>query len=87
MKDLVEGYDPVTAPAILVPRVGHTVSKEGLGIVSRSQINPKTGLTFANARDVVARDIMELRRVYPEIPNSKLQEIIKLNKSMYPEIR
>lgn len=36
MKDLVEGYDPVTAPAILIPRVGHTVSKEGLGIVSRS---------------------------------------------------
>ncbi|WP_176428200.1 RHS repeat domain-containing protein, partial [Pantoea sp. VS1] len=87
MKDLVEGYDPATAPAILVPRVGHTVSKEGLGIVSRSKINPKTGLPFANARDVVARDIRELRRVYPEIPNSKLQELIKLNKSMYPELR
>ncbi|MBP2168747.1 RHS repeat-associated protein [Erwinia toletana] len=87
MKDLVEGYDPATAPAMLVPRVGHTVSKEGVGIVSRSQINAKTGLPFANARDVVARDIWELRRVYPEIPNSKLQELIDMNKVMYPEIR
>ena len=87
MKDLVEGYDPATAPAILVPRVGHTVSKEGLGIVSRSKINPKTGLPFANVRDVVARDIRELRRVYPEIPNSKLQEMNKVSKSMYPELR
>ncbi|BEN54331.1 hypothetical protein SMKC058_15950 [Serratia marcescens] len=80
MKDLVEGYDPATAPAMLVPRVGHTVSKEGVGIVSRSKINPSTGLPFTNARDVVARDIRELRRVYPEIPNSKLRELIDLNK-------
>ncbi|WP_210729181.1 RHS repeat-associated core domain-containing protein, partial [Brenneria nigrifluens] len=87
MKDLVEGYDPVTAPAILVPRVGHTVSKEGVGIVSRSRINSKTGLPFDNARDVVARDIRELRRVYPDIPNSKLKELIDMNKKMYPELR
>ncbi|HID4616176.1 TPA: RHS repeat-associated core domain-containing protein, partial [Pluralibacter gergoviae] len=87
MKDLVEGYDPMTAPAILVPRIGHTVSKEGVGIVSRSKINPNTGLPFTNARDVLARDIRELRRVYPEIPNGKLQELIDLNKIMYPELR
>ncbi|QZY95502.1 hypothetical protein [Pantoea dispersa] len=86
MKDLVEGYDPATAPAILFPRVSHAVSKEGLGILSRSQINPKTGLPFANARYVVARDIRKLRRVYPDIPDSKLQELLKLNKSMYSEI-
>lgn len=36
MKDPVEGYDPATASAMLVPLVGHTVSKEGLGIVSRT---------------------------------------------------
>ncbi|HDS1803294.1 TPA: RHS domain-containing protein, partial [Pseudomonas putida] len=87
MKDLVEGYDPATGPAMLVPRVGHTVSKEGVGIVSRSSINPRTGLPFTSARDVVARDIRELRRVYPEVPNEKLQELIALNKSMYPEMR
>ena len=87
MKDLVEGYDPATGPAMLVPRVGHTVSKEGVGIVSRSSINPRTGLPFTSARDVVARDIRELRRVYPEVPNEKLQQLIALNKSMYPEMR
>ena len=87
MKDLVEGYDPSTAPAMLVPRVGHTVSKEGVGIVSRSRINPSTELPFTSARDVVARDIKELRRAYPSIPNKKPQELIKLNKSMYPEMR
>ncbi|MBN3967986.1 RHS domain-containing protein [Pseudomonas gregormendelii] len=87
MKDLVEGYDPATAPAMLVPRVGHTVSKEGVGIVSRSGLNAKTGLPFTSARDVVARDIKELRRVYPDVPNTKLQELISLNKFMYPEMR
>jgi RHS repeat-associated protein len=87
MKDLVEGYDPATGPAMLVLRVGHTVSKEGVGIVSRSSINPRTGLPFTSAPDVVARDIRELRRVYPEVPNEKLQQLIALNKSMYPEMR
>jgi len=87
MKDLVEGYDPMTAPAMLVPRVGHTVSKERVGIVSRRKINANTGLPFTNARDVIARDIKELRRVYPEIPNNKLQDLIDLNKGMYPELR
>jgi uncharacterized protein RhaS with RHS repeats len=87
MKDLVEGYDPMTAPAMLVPRVGHTVSKEGVGIVSRSKINANTGLSFTNARDVIARDIKELRRVYPEKPNNKLQEFIDSNREMYPELR
>jgi RHS repeat-associated protein len=87
MKDLVEGYDPATGPAMLVPRVGHTVWKEGVGIVSRSGVNAKTGMPFTSARDVIARDIKELRRVYPDVPNAKLQELIDLNKSMYPEVR
>ncbi|MEE4626545.1 hypothetical protein V2L00_22830 [Pseudomonas alliivorans] len=87
MKEFVEGYDPTTAPAILVPRIGHTVSKEGVGIVSRSKVNPTTGLPFTSARAVVARNIKELRRIYPDVPNTKLQELIKLNKSMYPEMR
>ena len=87
MKDLVEGYDPATAPAMLVPRVGHTVSKEGVGILSRSSTNSRTGLPFTGARDVVARDIRELRRVYSDVPNDKLKELISLNKTMYPEMR
>ncbi|MEE4707701.1 RHS repeat-associated core domain-containing protein, partial [Pseudomonas alliivorans] len=87
MKEFVEGYDPATAPAVLVPRIGHTLSKEGVGIVSRSKVNPTTGLPFTSARAVVARNIKELRRIYPDVPNTKLQELIKLNKSMYPEMR
>ncbi|PJG57533.1 hypothetical protein CUC53_17505 [Aeromonas cavernicola] len=87
MKDLIEGYDPKTAPSILVPKVGHTVAKENVGVVSRGMTNPTTGKPFSSARDVVARDIKELRRVYPEAPNEQLQKLIELNKSMYIEIR
>jgi hypothetical protein len=78
MKQLVKNYDLETAPAILVPKAGHTV---GEGVVSRSMNG------FNSARDVIARDIRELRRVYPDIPNSQLQELIRLNKLMYPEVR
>ncbi len=78
MRKAVDGYDPATAPAILVPKVGHTI-KGPNGIVSRSTKGLDT------ARKIVARDIKELRRVYPEIPNSKLQELVKLNKEMYPK--
>ncbi|MDQ1162557.1 RHS repeat-associated protein [Chryseobacterium sp. SORGH_AS 447] len=76
MKRLIADYDPKTAPSILVPKEGHTIGK---GVVSR---NTK-GLT--SARDVVARDIFELRRVYGSqgIPNEALQELIQLNKTMY----
>ena len=65
MKKLVEGYDKNTALAINVPKIGHTIKGEN-GIVSRST----KGIT--RARQLLARDIRELRRVYPNIPNSKL---------------
>ena len=77
MKKLVDGYDPETAPAILVDKVGHTV-KGPRGIVSRKT----EGIT--NVRQLIARDIKELRRVYPDIPNSQLQKLIQMNKEMYP---
>ncbi|WMJ22640.1 hypothetical protein RBG61_11670 [Paludicola sp. MB14-C6] len=80
MKDLVENYNPKTAPAINVPKVGHTISGPN-GIVSRST----NGID--SARQLLARDIMELRRVYDDIPNSALKELIELNKKMYPEMR
>ena len=80
MKTLVNNYDPNTAPAINVPQVGHT--KTGpYGIVSRST----KGIT--NVRQLIARDILELRRVYPDIPNSALRELIDMNYSKYPEMR
>ncbi|MFJ1382450.1 DUF6531 domain-containing protein [Capnocytophaga canimorsus] len=89
MKDLVANYDEMKAPAILVHKKGHNNKNPDLepGIVSRSKINPKTGKPFASVRELLARDIRELRRVYPEIPNSKLQELIDLNKKMYPEMK
>ncbi|WP_180277259.1 hypothetical protein [Chryseobacterium sp. 52] len=42
--------------------------------------------SFTNARQVLARDVFELRRVYGNqgIPNSALQELIQMNKKMYP---
>jgi Pretoxin HINT domain len=80
MKNLVEGYDPMTGPAINVPKIGHTI-KGPNGIVSRST----KGIT--DARQLLARDLFELKRVYPDIPNSKFRELIELNKKLYPEMR
>lgn len=66
MKRYVPGYDPQTAPSILVPKVGHTL-RGPQGIVSRSTSG------ISSARQAVARDIFELRRVYPDVPNSQLK--------------
>ncbi len=77
MGELVPGYNPATAPSILVPKAGHT--RVGpTGRVSTSTDG------FTSARDVVARDIRELRRVYPDVPNSQLQQLIQMNKDLYP---
>ncbi len=76
MKKLIPSYNPKTAPTILVPKVGHTI---GPGVVSRKTAG------FTNVRQVIARDIFELRRVYPDIPNSSLEKLINMNRSMYPE--
>jgi RHS repeat-associated protein len=80
MNKFVENYDPAVAPSILVPKVGHTIRGPN-GIVSRNTAG------FKNARDLIARDVKELRRVYPDVPNEALQKLIDINKSMYPEVR
>ena len=89
MKLLVANYDENKAPAILVNYIGHNKNnpEKSPGVVSTRNLNPNTGKPFSNARELLARDIRELRRVYSNIPNSKLQELIELNKSMYPEMR
>ena len=74
----VSGYDPLTGPSILVPRIGHTRRSLTTGRVSTSS----SGIT--NARDLLARDIKELRRVYPNVPNHALRRLIRMNKRMYP---
>lgn len=75
MKKFIPGYNANTAPSILVPKQGHTL---GNGVLSRGTSG------FSNARQVLARDIFELRRVYPNVPNSSLQQLIQMNKTMYP---
>jgi len=78
MDKFVAGYELEKGPAILVPKVGHT-AKGALGtIVTRSTKG------VSSARSLLARDIMELRRVYggQGLPNSALEELIQLNKSM-----
>ncbi|MEC1180000.1 RHS repeat-associated core domain-containing protein [Metasolibacillus meyeri] len=77
MKKFIPSYDELKAPAILVPREGHTRKAVGVGIVSRSVKG------IHGARDLLARDIRELRRVYPDISNAKLQELINMNTDMY----
>ncbi len=76
MKKFIPSYNSNTAPSVLVPKQGHTL---GRGVVSRGTSG------FTNARQVLARDILELRRVYPDVPNSSLQQLIQMNKTMYPE--
>ncbi len=83
MKRFVKGYDPKKAPSILVPKRGHTKSKHTLE--GRKTV-AKTHKEFGNARDLITRDIWELRRVYPNIPNSKLQKLIQKNKETYPSV-
>lgn len=82
LSKFVTGYDPLTAPSILVPKAGHVANIPGIGRVVATK-----GLgNFTNARQVLARDIFELRRVYGSqgIPNNALQELIQMNKKMYP---
>lgn len=81
MEKLIPGYRPYSGPSILVPEMGHTIPKPGVGVVSRRTKG------FKNTRQLLARDIYELRRVYGSegLPNSSLQELIQLNKTMYPD--
>ena len=79
MERLVPGYNRQTAPTILVPREGHTVRNANGDIVSRRT----DGIN--SARDLLARDIRELRRVYPQLSNSQLRALIEANKKAYPE--
>ena len=62
MSNLVANYDLNKAPAILVPASGHSSIDPVRG---RLSTNPRTKKPFANARELLARDIRELRRGYP----------------------
>ncbi len=84
MKKHIKEYNINTAPSILVPKIGHTIKKNEVGVVRRSlNINITNPNTTKVVRSIIARDILELRRVYPEIPNKSLKELINLNKVKY----
>jgi hypothetical protein len=69
MQNFIPEYNLKTAPSVLIPEVGHTIRGVN-GIVSQST----TGIT--NGRQLLAREIFELRRVYggQGIPNSSLHQ-------------
>lgn len=76
MKKLVSGYDESTGPAIIVPAVGHTF-KGTDGIVSRNSSG------FRRVKDLVDRDIEELKRVYSKVPQPSVDKLIDLNSTKY----
>jgi hypothetical protein len=71
MGQLVAGYDYSVGPAIAVPRQLH------------AQIPTIRGTYSGTARDLLARDIRNLRN-YTDAPNSSLQQLIQLNNQLYP---
>jgi RHS repeat-associated protein len=73
MSQLVDGYDPKTAPSIAIPASQHQLIPTVKGSYSGS------------ARDLLANDIQNLRN-YTDAPNSSLQELIQMNKQQYPSV-
>jgi RHS repeat-associated protein len=71
MEQLVSDYDRATAPAIALPEGEHAM------------IPTIKGATTMTPRELLANDIQNLRN-FTEAPNTSLQELIRLNKSMYP---
>lgn len=82
MRKFIPDYDRGTAPAMLVPKQGHTVRNP---LRPNEKVVARKTTGFGSARDVVARDIRELRRVYPDIPREKLTELIEMNKFKYKD--
>ena len=69
---VVPGYDPKTAPSIAIPKVEH------------QEIPTMKGPYTGSARDLLAKDIKDLRE-YTNAPASSIKELIKLNKEMFPD--
>lgn len=67
----VSGYDPNTGPSIALPQSEHV------------QIPTQRGAATMSPRNQLAKDIRDLRK-YTNAPNSNLQQLINLNKSIYP---
>ena len=70
-EQLIPGYNRATAPAIALPEAEHRL------------IPRFSGTTTMAPRDILANDIRNLRNLTMS-PNSSLQQLINLNKQMYP---
>ena len=79
MKKLDPNYNPATGPSIQVPKEGHTI-KGPRGIVSRSAKG------ISSPSELIMRDISELKRVYPDIPEASINELINMFKGMGYEL-
>ena len=71
MEQLIPGYNRASGPAIAIPEELHRT------------IPKIRGATDFMPRQVLANDIRNLR-TYTNAPNSSLQELIEMNKQMYP---
>ena len=69
---VIDGYDPKTAPSIAVPQNQHR------------RIPTIKGDFDGNARDLLAKDVKDLRN-FTDAPNSAIKELIKLNKETFPD--
>ena len=69
---IINGYDPKTGPSIALPRKEH------------KKIPTVKGQYTGTARDLLAKDIRDLRR-YTNTPSSAIKKLINLNKEMFPK--
>lgn len=73
MNQTIPGYKCINSPAIAVPNDLHV------------KIPTMKGTTYLTPREILANDIRNMRK-YTDAPNPNLQELIRLNKDMYPEV-
>lgn len=70
-KQVVRGYDEKKGASIVLPKIEHR------------RIPTVKGMYKGSPRDLLAKDIRDLR-THTSTPNSKIQELIRLNKEMHP---
>jgi hypothetical protein len=71
-EQLIPGYNRVSGPAIALPEAEHAL------------IPTIRGATTLTPRQILANDIWNLRN-FTNAPNTSLQDLIRLNKNMYPK--
>ena len=72
-EQLIPGYSRATGPVIALPEAEHAL------------VPALRGTTTLTPRQALARNMWDLRN-YTNAPNSSLEELIELNKQMYPGV-